>query len=173
MSAHQNHPERLKRKKEKRPIPGLLPRLIKSVSQWGKLRIHLYLSQQLPCSQMETLERLADKAGSCGQPRGPPIPQQQPSAPLFPGGGCRWSGLLNGRPGSCLLLWHLAGCRDRGPIDSEVASRSHDLCRTDSFTAICPGTAYRNDFFVKTHDSEPALAPGFCFITPFYWSRKK
>ena len=29
-----------------------------------------------------------------------------------------------------------------------------------------------NYFFVKTHNSEPALAPGFCFIT-FYWSRKK
>lgn len=36
-------------------------------------------------------------------------------------------------------------------------------------TSLPPPTAdcaYGNDFFVKTQDSEPVLAPGFCFITP-------
>lgn len=33
--------------------------------------------------------------------------------------------------------------------------------------------ASRKDFFVKTHNSEPALAPGFCVITPFLLEQKE
>ena len=64
------------------------------------------------------------------------------------------------------------GSRDQDLMDSTGASPSYDLCHRLVYCHLPRDCAYRNYFFVKTHNSESALAPGFCFIT-FYWSRKK
>lgn len=79
---------------------------------------------------------------------------------------------MEGRgPAGCASTWQET--RDWGPVGQGRASLLRDVSRTGLLTAICPGDcAYRNNFFV-THNREAALAPGFCFITPFYWSRKK
>ena len=64
------------------------------------------------------------------------------------------------------------GSRDQDLMDRIGASPLCDLGHRLVYRHLPRDCAYRNYFFVNTHNSEPALAPGFCFIT-FYWSRKK
>ena len=106
---------------KKRPVFEVSPRPTKSVFQWGKPRIHSYLSQQLPCSQRETLAGLVGQGWELR-------PASGASSPMLHAG---WA-LLNGRPGSCLLLWapswvQRPGCHQQGRSSLIGATGTHLL----------------------------------------------
>lgn len=117
-------------------------------------------TNSFPGATWRPLQGRRYRAGSWGQPQGLPVPCSMHV-------GTFW---IEDQGPAC-YSGHLAGSRDQDPINRAGAPWSVPqgliCCHLPS------DCVYRNDFFVKTHDREPALAPGFCFITLFYWSRKK
>lgn len=132
-------------------------RSIKSVSQWEYWESPVFV-WTAACSQMTGHNWELWPAPGTSSPTAADSP--------LPWGGF-WTFWMEGQ-GSACYVEHLAGVqRARNlPIRGSVL---HRLVHYH-----LPGDcAYRNDFFVKIHNSKPALASGFCFITLLYWSRKK